>query len=55
MHRLPSLPPGRTPLPFPEGEIPTIQPPGFPFDAVLANALYFKGLWTHQFDKRLVV
>ena len=39
-------------FPPPQGEIPSLLAAGTPFDAVLANALYFKGLWSHPFDKR---
>ena len=35
-----------------KGEIPSLIDPAARFDAVLANALYFKGLWSFPFDKR---
>ena len=34
------------------GQIPHLVDPGSPFDLVLANALYFKGVWSAPFEKR---
>lgn len=35
-----------------QGEIPELLHPNTEFDMVLANALYFKGLWKKAFNKQ---